>query len=96
MEIKNVKKLAAATAMAVITAPLYAQSTDLSSQGLSFLQQIQTFLNNAKTYIGGILAVVATVMFIILLLSKGATGQVSWVRIGVTAICAFLAIALLS
>jgi hypothetical protein len=74
----------------------YSQSTDLSSQGLSFLQQIQTFLNSAKTYIGGILAFIALIMFIILLLSKGATGQVSWIRIAVTAICAFLAVALLS
>jgi|GEM_PF-6759391 hypothetical protein len=77
---------------------LYGQSAggDISSQGLSFLQSIQNFLNSAKTYIGGILGVIAIIMFIILLLTKGATGQVSWVRIGVTAICAFLAVALLS
>ncbi len=96
--LKNlIKPLITAFLLNIAYAVSYAQTgNDLSSQGLSFLQQIQTFLNSAKTYIGGILAFISIIMFIILLLSKGATGQVSWIRIAVTAVCAFLAVALLS
>jgi hypothetical protein len=93
---KLIKPTTLILALSAAKSVSYSQSSDLSSQGLSFLQQIQSFLNSAKTYIGGILAFIAIIMFIILLLSKGATGQVSWIRIAVTAVCAFLAVALLS
>ncbi len=99
MNLKKMRKPAASILLAALYGNVFSQTSsngDLSSQSLSFLQSIQTFLNSAKTIIGGILGVIAIIMFIILLLSKGATGQVSWIRIGVTAICAFLAVALLS